>query len=178
MVTQCLHRVCHLYPTGWVTGSAYHTMGVQLGTWTRLLQFYCVLEYAWLIFLGRIKMNCLFLNGAETKILKRYAFMNLLYDLMKFRVCNLKNTFSLRHDFKKKWTFSCIHLFLPPVPMTVSLMTRLNMTGPNSQNFLESNYSMDEQCRFDFGVGYKICTTVRYSQFGFCILNSIFVAPV
>lgn len=23
------------------------------------------------------------------------------------------------------------------------------------------NYSMDEQCRFDFGVGYKICTSVR-----------------
>lgn len=22
------------------------------------------------------------------------------------------------------------------------------------------NYSMDEQCRFDFGVGYKICTSV------------------
>lgn len=26
------------------------------------------------------------------------------------------------------------------------------------------NYSMDEQCRFDFGVGYKMCTAVCYSQ--------------
>lgn len=24
------------------------------------------------------------------------------------------------------------------------------------------NYSMDEQCRFDFGVGYKMCTAVCY----------------
>lgn len=29
-------------------------------------------------------MNGLFLNGAETKNLKRYAFVTLLYDLMKF----------------------------------------------------------------------------------------------
>lgn len=27
------------------------------------------------------------------------------------------------------------------------------------------NYSMDEQCRFDFGVGYKMCTAVRYTYF-------------
>lgn len=33
------------------------------------------------------------------------------------------------------------------------------------------NYSMDEQCRFDFGVGYKMCTAVCYSQFRSCILN-------
>lgn len=26
------------------------------------------------------------------------------------------------------------------------------------------NYSMDEQCRFDFGVGYKMCTAVCYSR--------------
>lgn len=26
------------------------------------------------------------------------------------------------------------------------------------------NYSMDEQCRFDFGVGYKMCTAVCCSQ--------------
>lgn len=30
------------------------------------------------------------------------------------------------------------------------------------------NYSMDEQCRFDFGVGYKICTSVSVA--GDCIL--------
>lgn len=30
---------------------------------------------------------------------------------------------------------------------------------------------MDEQCRFDFGVGYKMCTAVCYSQFRSCILN-------
>lgn len=30
------------------------------------------------------------------------------------------------------------------------------------------NYSMDEQCRFDFGVGYKICTSVSVA--GGCIL--------
>ena len=33
------------------------------------------------------------------------------------------------------------------------------------------NYSMDEQCRFDFGVGYKMCTAVRYSQFRFLHLK-------
>lgn len=26
------------------------------------------------------------------------------------------------------------------------------------------NYSMDEQCRFDFGVGYKICTSVSQGR--------------
>lgn len=26
------------------------------------------------------------------------------------------------------------------------------------------NYSMDEQCRFDFGVGYKMCTAVSPSH--------------
>lgn len=40
------------------------------------------------------------------------------------------------------------------------------------------NYSMDEQCRFDFGVGYKMCTAVCYSQFRFCILKSTCLAPV
>ncbi len=30
------------------------------------------------------------------------------------------------------------------------------------------NYSMDEQCRFDFGVGYKMCTAVSPSHLLIC----------
>lgn len=44
------------------------------------------------------------------------------------------------------------------------------------------NYSMDEQCRFDFGVGYKMCTAVRHSQsveilhLEICLLRSCLVS--
>ncbi|PWA24159.1 hypothetical protein CCH79_00016279 [Gambusia affinis] len=39
------------------------------------------------------------------------------------------------------------------------------------------NYSMDEQCRFDFGVGYKICTSVSRSLKLSIYPQNIFTIP-
>lgn len=40
------------------------------------------------------------------------------------------------------------------------------------------NYSMDEQCRFDFGVGYKMCTAVcDLCQIRWLIFKSVCGAP-
>lgn len=41
------------------------------------------------------------------------------------------------------------------------------------------NYSMDEQCRFDFGVGYKMCTAVcrRRALRGQTVLQHAGVCP-
>ena len=93
------------------------------------------------------------------------------------RVCNLR-ILSHWDMIKKKWTFSCMHHFPSSSSYDCLLDDPFEHDWPKLPELPGINYSMDEQCRFDFGVGYKMCTAVRYSQFSFCILKSVCVAPV
>lgn len=54
------------------------------------------------------------------------------------------------------WLF----LFLTPSSYDCLLDDPFEHKWPKLPELPGINYSMDEQCRFDFGVGYKMCTAV------------------
>lgn len=94
------------------------------------------------------------------------------------RVCNLRILSHWDMILKKNEHLAVCAFFLPPVPMTVSLMTRLNMTGPNSQNFLESIILWMSSVVLTLELVIKCALRYVTVNLDFCILNSIFVAPV
>ena len=79
---------------------------------------------------------------------------------------------------KKNEHLAVCTIFLPPVPMTVSLMTRLNMTGPNSQNFLESIILWMSSVVLTLELVIKCALRYVTVNLDFCILKSICAAPV
>lgn len=74
-------------------------------------------------------------------------------------------TFSLFRPFSKKCHIydCCSHLFLSSYDCLLD--DPFEHKWPKLPELPGINYSMDEQCRFDFGVGYKMCTAVSPPHF-------------
>ena len=79
---------------------------------------------------------------------------------------------------KKNEHLAVCTFFLPPVPMTVSLTTHLNMTGPNSQNFLESIILWMSSVVLTLELVIKCALRYVTVNLDFYILKSICIAPV